>query len=59
MIIMDVGYAKFGAHACLVSKNEATLLDQEALRFSGCRNMDRLLIEYYEAMFTQKFGDQI
>ena len=59
MIFLDIGYTKFCAHACVISKNESYLLDQESLKFTGSRNMDRILIDFYDQIFKSKFHEDL
>lgn len=53
---VDFGYGKFSIHAVRVSWNSVELIDQEILRFTGSKNMDNLLMEFYEEMLEKDLG---
>lgn len=46
-------------HACSISKTKLSLVDQEYLRYTGSKNIDNLLVEFYIDLIRSQTGKDV
>ena len=51
ILFLNLGYSCFSLSLVEFTQFEARLLDCEHLPYSGCRNMDQTLIDFYVNLF--------
>lgn len=59
IIFIDFGYSHLGIHACSIGRNNLGLIDQEYLRYSGAKNIDSLLVDFYIDMVKKETGTNL
>lgn len=55
VLFLDVGYSKFSLFLVQFSQFEARLIDWEHLPYTGLKNMDEALLEFYNSSFEKKY----
>ena len=58
MIFIDIGYSKFSIYAVRFMAERCQLLDYEHLKYTGAKNMDNYLTEFYDDIFYKQTGNQ-
>ena len=56
---MDIGYSKVSLHLVQFTRHEARLLDWQHLPYTGCKNMDRNMSQFYSEHFFNAHNKSI
>ena len=59
VIFLDVGYSKFSMSLVQFTQYEGRLLDWEHLPYTGIKNMDNSVAEFYSDLFKSKHNEVI
>ena len=59
VIFLDVGYSKFSMSLVQFTQYEGRLLDWEHLPYTGLKNMDNNIAEFYSDLFEKKHKEAI
>lgn len=59
VVFMDIGYSKISLQLVQFTRFEGRLLDWEYLPYSGSKNMDHFISEFYDELFEKKHGSSI
>lgn len=56
VLFVDFGHSKFSVFVAGFTKEKVTILSQKHNRFIGCRDIDYLLLQYYQKIFQKSSG---